>query len=74
MVSQRGPPGGKLAVRSLRRDTRLVRGRGVPISASSGLRRYHLTTTAKVFLTPPVYGLIFPKERDIMKSRRNAYQ
>ena len=34
MASERGPPGGNLAVRSLRRDTRLVRGRGVPIPAS----------------------------------------
>ena len=61
MVSQRGPPGGKLAVRSLRRDTRLVRGRGVPISASSRPRRYHPDIAASEFSHTPFWEPIRPK-------------
>ena len=75
MASQRRPPGGTSLLTTLTVNPSLVRGRGVPISASSGLAVITLISPPARFLTPPSGSLSVLKEGPDRESqrRKSAY-
>ena len=69
MASQRRPPGGNSLLTTLTVNPSLVRGRGVPISASSGLAVITLISPPARFLAPRSGSLSDLKERRLSESQ-----
>ena len=69
MASQRRPPGGTSLLTTLTVNPSLVRGRGVPISASSGLAVITLISPPARFLAPRSGSLSDLKEHRLSQSQ-----